>query len=1053
MARGVAPPPIYLFIFIVTCISASRVLSLDAKSFHQVSNDIERWINELHSRTSHAHLLKKDLSDEVGVSIEPVYPQELVKKMARDISSLLKSKRNALQRIVENLQDGAGSYVWSDELRLNTSHPLLMKDLDPDNASHEMTYDERFGVPVRYNFSGIHVPLEVYEGYPEILNGLSWSSSVDWVFQDNYERDPTLSWQYFGAQTGFMRVYPATSWYVPPNLIDLYDARLRPWYVQGSVSPKDMIILMDRSGSVHGQTFTIMKWAVKTLIDTLGENDFVNVAAFNNTTQWVNNCTYCQVNKTTGNTSCTQALVQASTSNKKLLFHAIDELTDGGMASYSNALNFAFNAFKQFEGTKKEGEGASCHKTIMLFSDGGTEWPQEVFNKFQADNYTKSVRIFTYAVGPHPIPTAVLKQMACSTGGKYSVITTRSSVRTKIQESYTSLLYPAQPLNGNHIDQYTTAYTSAVTEELTVSLTRPVYNTSYYSNTSTLAGVAGIDIPIQTLKNLSPFEALGPNGYAFIINHNGFLVLHPRLCKQLSYLLGPPHIDLLDVEEDIQKTNLIRTNMIRGKIENVQVLGKIRVDEAHRVLYDGIQFSYSPVPNTSYSLALINLKRSEHLVIHDQDTTMMTPPNVSTTVIAPWPYCRGQQHRSHDDHLITLIRDIQNKKRTCRDDLVQGLLWSQTWTQPLLDKWISDRSLSDIIGRVIFTRFGLARFYPESQKPGVNRWHDPWYNSALRRAELNRKVSVIPHSLGAVLSAPVIVQKNGDEVMAAAVAVNLTANFLHRGFVEQLQNKEWWDQNEYLVLLLDDGGLIITSNRELMHGITLQGMFIGDLDIPILKHLKDSRLYDVEVEVDKQAICKELKHNETSAGPRSSHIPSPLSFVASILIEVFSWAEYLKYLLYSGVLAIITPSVEAWSEWGMTQIGGMESCRMERAIYYFGETKTLSGILKCNNYSAKFWAERLQDTNAMLIAIEMSANVQECGVYSNLPGIQPKRVTSQEPCAYQDRYRKRLISCLTSNSMNDVGCNGCPNHLEVSLAHVLLTVAVCSNFINKSFSL
>lgn len=175
----------------------------------------------------------------------------------------------------------------------------------------------------------------------------------------------------------------------------------------------------------------------------------------------------------------------------------------------------------QYSQTKERGEGAQCHKTIMLFSDGGTEWPEEIFKKlvvrvllidiqirfiqvldtvgqaisktwvkfsfinlseqnwtylwhlycihdyvvlfiilfiiyikyffhekgenehvkstfvirYKADEDTKDVRVFTYAVGPHPIPTAVLKQMACSTGGQYSVITTRSSVRTKIQVS------------------------------------------------------------------------------------------------------------------------------------------------------------------------------------------------------------------------------------------------------------------------------------------------------------------------------------------------------------------------------------------------------------------------------------------------------------------------------------------------------------------------------------------------------------------------------------------------------------------------------------------
>lgn len=45
-------------------------------------------------------------------------------------------------------------------------------------------------------------------------------------------------------------------------------------------------------------------------------------------------------------------------------------------------------------------------------------------------------------------------------------------------------------------------------------------------------------------------------------------------------------------------------------------------------------------------------------------------------------------------------------------------------------------------------------------------WRDPWNNPALRRGEVTRGVSVIPHAEGAYLSMPVIVEKEKSQVMA-----------------------------------------------------------------------------------------------------------------------------------------------------------------------------------------------------------------------------------------------------------------------------------------------
>uniref|UniRef100_A0A4W5P2E4 VWA N-terminal domain-containing protein n=1 Tax=Hucho hucho TaxID=62062 RepID=A0A4W5P2E4_9TELE len=42
-----------------------------------------------------------------------------------------------------------------------------------------------------------------------IVNGVYWSEALNKVFVDNFERDPSLIWQYFGSAKGFFRQYPA----------------------------------------------------------------------------------------------------------------------------------------------------------------------------------------------------------------------------------------------------------------------------------------------------------------------------------------------------------------------------------------------------------------------------------------------------------------------------------------------------------------------------------------------------------------------------------------------------------------------------------------------------------------------------------------------------------------------------------------------------------------------------------------------------------------------------------------------------------------------------
>ena len=148
----------------------------------------------------------------------------------------------------------------------------------------------------------------------------------------------------------------------------MYDPRRRIWYNQAIMSPKDVVIAVDMSGSMTGTHLTIAKLVVSSLINTLQQDDYFNVISFN--TEGVRYLIPCLRN-----------LSEATTANKNFFKNVVDQLSHPtGEADFPQALEVAFQTLKR--GALEPLMTSNCTKVIMVVSDGISKYSIVLFSLF-----------------------------------------------------------------------------------------------------------------------------------------------------------------------------------------------------------------------------------------------------------------------------------------------------------------------------------------------------------------------------------------------------------------------------------------------------------------------------------------------------------------------------------------------------------------------------------------------------------------------------------------------------------------------------------------------
>ncbi|XP_060804443.1 voltage-dependent calcium channel subunit alpha-2/delta-3 isoform X2 [Amyelois transitella] len=589
---------------------------------------VQEWAQEI-SEMLFQHedrvVRRKELLEKFSdIKIEERNGFSIVQKMAKDLEDLLTRRTRAAERIGRHAEALASStgptprgYTYFRSEGLNE----LKTKQYPDSKYEMRTWCRSlYNIPLKKSLhfdgdisleaSSVYVAVEVFDCVPPVKEHLYWSEGLISTFKENYAQDATMDFQYFCSAKGFLRHYPAALWSSMYQLhledeADVYDCRLRPWYVAAAGAPRDILILLDASGSMNNSFNSIIaeKFTLA-FLSALTDDDQVNVLRFNVIVESPISC-------------FNEKLVPANHVNSAAMMAALKDTRLINETNMKLVLTYAVEMLQRQQ--KEPDHPPACQQAIVLVADCIDRNFTELMKELDPKGHIRLFVLWLHDIhGLRDNTRAYADQISCDRDGYFAELTTHADVTEQVIQILRVLERPLVSQRKERLKVFSDVYahvedprraelywqlkenaeqmyrykqlrkdkkallnSSRLMEDylhqetldtdghyyegeeidyrLQISVSVPVFDFTTVEEkqristrtypVNRLLGVAGVDIPIDHLKLILPYYQLGGGGDLFVLDHRGNIVLHDNLKPVLDGDILKPGYRTVDFSE------------------------------------------------------------------------------------------------------------------------------------------------------------------------------------------------------------------------------------------------------------------------------------------------------------------------------------------------------------------------------------------------------------------------------------------------------------------------------------------------------------------------